>query len=133
MAKETRPQDKVRRWVEGVMSQAADEDIAATTLAVLWNGGSLGEGLTPGRPSASGPLATLVRVPFAELGSADPDLDASFAAHGTVGKLSDYLWERVRPTPAEIGHIADFCLAAVTARPARPGDRDLGTGSGSPP
>jgi AcrR family transcriptional regulator len=119
MAKEVTPQDKVRRWVEGVLSQAADEDIAATTLAVLWNGGSLGEGPTAGRPSASGPLATLLREPFGELGSADPDLDASLAAHGAVGKLSDYLWERVRPTRAEIDHVADFCLAAVTARPAR--------------
>jgi hypothetical protein len=66
-------------------------------------------------------------------GCADPDLDASLAAHGTVGKLSDYLWERVRPTPADIGHVADFCLAAVTAQQARPGDRDLGTGSGPAP
>lgn len=112
MAKEPTPQGKVRRWVEGVLSQAADEDIASTTLAVLWHAGSLGEG---GRRSASGPLATLLRAPFAELGSADPDLDASLAAHGVVGKLSDYLWERVGPTPAEIDHVADFCLAALTA------------------
>jgi AcrR family transcriptional regulator len=124
MAKETTPQDKVRRWVEGVLSQAADEDIAATTLAVLWNSGSLGEGLTPGRPSASGPLATLLREPFAELGSADPDLDAALVAHGTVGKLSDDLWEGARPTRAEIEHVADFYLAAVTAPRARLGDHD---------
>jgi AcrR family transcriptional regulator len=117
LAKEATPEGKVRRWVAGVLSQAADEDIASTTLAVLWNGGSLGEGFTPGRPSAAGPLATLLRGPFAELGSGDPDLDASLAAHAVVGRLADYLWERARPTPAEIAHIADFCLAAATARP----------------
>lgn len=115
MAKETTPQDKVRRWVEGVLSQAAHEDIAATTLAVLWNGGSLGHGLTSGRPSASGPLATLLREPFAELGSTDPDLDSCLVAHGTIGKLSDHLWERVRPTRAEIDHVAEFYLAAFVA------------------
>ena len=124
MAKEATPQGKVRRWVEGVLLQAADEDIAATTLAVLWNAGSLGEGLASGPSSASGPLATLLREPIAALGSGDPHLDASLAAHGTIGKLSDYLWARVRPTRAEIDHVTAFCLAAVTARQDRSRDRD---------
>jgi AcrR family transcriptional regulator len=114
MAKETTAQAQVRRWVEGVLSQAADEDVAATTLAVLWNSSSLGGGLASGRPSAAGPLATLLRQPFAELGSTDPDLDAELAAHGTVGKLSDHLWARTRPTPAEIDHVADLWLAVIT-------------------
>jgi AcrR family transcriptional regulator len=115
MAKEATPQGKIRRWVEGVLAQAADEDIASTTLAVLWNGGSVGEGLPSGRPSASRPLATLLREPFAELGSADPDLDASLVAHAVVGKLSDDLWARARPSRAEIDHVADLCLAVATA------------------
>lgn len=114
MAKDPAPEGKVRRWVEGVLSQAADDDIASTTLAVMWNGGRLGEGLDSGPPSASGPLATLLREPFAELGSADPDLDASLAAHATVGKLSDYLWRRVRPARGDIDHITAFCLRTVT-------------------
>ena len=49
----------------------------------------------------AGPLATLLREPFAELGSADPDLDASLAAHAVVGTLSDYLWDRARPSAAD--------------------------------
>src|SRR5262245_9933414 len=81
MAKEKTPEAKVRRWVEGVLAQAADEEIAATTLAVLWNGSSVGEGL----PSASRPLGALLREPFAELGSPNPDLDADFVAHAVVG------------------------------------------------
>lgn len=113
MAKEPTPQGKVRRWVEGVLSQAADEDIAGTTLAVLWNGGSVGEGLPSGRPSASRPLASLLREPFAELGSATPDLDASLAAHAVVGQLSEYLWDRARPGRAEIDHVVDVCLAVA--------------------
>jgi len=118
MAKEATPQDKVRRWVEGVLAQAADEEIAATTLAVLWNGGSVGEGLPTGRPSASQPLATLLREPFAELGSTDPELDASLAAHAVVGRLSDDLWSRARPSREAIDHVADVCLAIATARTA---------------
>jgi AcrR family transcriptional regulator len=116
MAKESTPEGRVRRWVEGVLSQAADEDIASTTLAVLWNGSSLGEGFTAAPPSATGPLATLLVEPFAELGSGDAELDASLAAHAAVGKLSDFLWARVHPTPADVEHLTEFCLRAVTPR-----------------
>jgi AcrR family transcriptional regulator len=115
MAKEGTHEGKVRRWVEGVLAQAADQDIAATTLAVLWNGSSVGEGLTATRPSATGPLALLLREPFAALGSASPDLDASLAAHAVVGQLSDYLWDRVRPSRTEIAHVVDVCIAMATA------------------
>ena len=111
MSKEATPEGKVRRWVEGALSQAADDDIAATTLAVLWNAGSVAD---QSGPSASAPLATLLREPFAALGSADPDLDASRAAHAIIGKLSDHLWQRTRPSRAETEHIVAFYLAAVT-------------------
>jgi AcrR family transcriptional regulator len=116
MAKEPTPQGQVRRWVEGVLSQA-DEEIAATTLAVLWNAGSVGEGLASGRHFASAPVAAFLREPLAALGSDAPDFDASLAAHATLGKLSDYLWQRAQPTRAEIARITEFCLAAVTPRP----------------
>ena len=35
-----------------------------------------------------------------------------------LGKLSDHLWNRSRPTRAEIDRIVDFCLAAVSANGA---------------
>ncbi len=113
MAQGPTPQAKVRRWVEGVLSQAADDEIASTTLAVIWNAGSLGGDLSAGPPYATGPLATLLREPFADLGSSDPDLAASLTAHATVGKLADWLWQEVRPSPEDIRHVVEFCLAAV--------------------
>jgi AcrR family transcriptional regulator len=112
MAKESSPAGKVRRWVEGVLSQTRDE-IAATTLAVLWNAGSIGESLASGRHGASVPLAALLHEPFARLGSPDPAMDASLAAHATLGKMSDYLWQHTTPTPAELEHITAFCLRAI--------------------
>jgi AcrR family transcriptional regulator len=115
MAKEPSPRGQVRRWVEGVLSQA-DEEIAATTLAVLWNAGSVGEGLASGRHFASAPVAALLQEPLAALGSDAPDFDASLAAHATLGKLSDYLWQRTQPTRAEIARITEFCLVSVTPR-----------------
>ncbi|MEU6140479.1 TetR/AcrR family transcriptional regulator [Streptomyces sp. NPDC047081] len=114
MAKEPTPEGKVRRWVEGVLAQAMDEDTAATTLAVMWNAQSVGEGFLAGQPTIAGLLADLLRAPYAELGSADAELDASLAAHATVGKLADHLWRRVPPTGADVDHVTRFCLRTVT-------------------
>jgi AcrR family transcriptional regulator len=114
MATEPTPEGKVRTWVEGILSQAADEEVASTTLAVLWNAGSLGVGTASGPPSPSAPLADLVREPFEELGSNDPELDASLAAHAVVGAMSDHLWRRARPSAADTDHIVAFCLAVAT-------------------
>jgi AcrR family transcriptional regulator len=118
MAKVPTAEAQVRRWVEGVLSQAVGE-IAATTLAVLWNGASVGEGAASGRHYASAPLAALLQGPFAELGSADPALDAALAAHATLGRLSDHLWQRTEATPAEVDAVAGFCLRAGSG-PGRP-------------
>jgi len=115
LAKEATPEGQVRRWVRGVLAQA-DGDIAATTLAVLWNGGSVGGGLAAGRHFASAPLASLLHEPFAALGSEAPELDAALAAHATLGMLSDCLWQGAAPTPSEVTRVADFCLAAVQRR-----------------
>ncbi|MGZ4705048.1 MAG: TetR/AcrR family transcriptional regulator, partial [Acidimicrobiales bacterium] len=96
-----------------------DEDAAATTLAVLWNAGSLAD--QPDGPSTTAPLALLLREPFARLGSLDPELDASFVAHAVVGELSDFLWQGARPSRAQTEHLVAFCLRAVTAGEPNPG------------
>ena len=114
MAKEPSPEAQVRRWVEGVLSQT-DDDIADTTLAVLYNSAGAGEGAS-GRHFASGPLATLLHEPLAALGSDNPVLDASFVAHAVLGTLTDHLWQRTRPTPEEVDRIVELCLSAARAR-----------------
>ncbi|MFB9320556.1 TetR/AcrR family transcriptional regulator [Cryptosporangium minutisporangium] len=113
MAKETDPAAQVRRWIEGVMTQA-NEDVAATTLAVLWNGGTAGKGLASGRHFASGPLGTLLHEPFAALGSTQPEFDAALASHAIFGRLSDYLWQQIQPTSSDIDRMTTFCLRAIT-------------------
>jgi AcrR family transcriptional regulator len=112
LAKETSPEAKVRRWVEGVLSQAVG-DVAATTLAVMWNGGSAGA--AAGRHFASAPVATLLYEPLAALGSSAPQLDSMLAAHATLGLLSDFLWDGAEPTRAEIDRVTAFCLGALPA------------------
>jgi AcrR family transcriptional regulator len=123
MAKEHDASGQVRRWVEGVLAQA-DDDSASTTLAVLWNGASVGGGPASGRHFASAPLAELLHGPFATLGSRAPALDATLAAHATLGRLSDHLWQQTCPDRDEAAHIVAFCLAAVDDR--RVGGRRAG-------
>jgi AcrR family transcriptional regulator len=112
MAKEASAEDRVRRWVEGVLAQAAGEG-AATTLAVLWNAGTLGQAVGSPPLSPSAPLASLLVEPFIELGSHRPELDATLVAHAMVGRLTDHLWQRSRPDPAELEHLVAFSVATA--------------------
>jgi AcrR family transcriptional regulator len=114
MAKARGPEQQVRRWIEGVLAQS-DDDIAATTRAVLWNGGSAGPE-SSGRHFASASVGALLRGPLAELGSTDPELDASLVAHAVFGLLTDALWQESQPSRAEIDHLVAFALAAVSRR-----------------
>ena len=99
MGKEPEPAGKVRRWVEGVLSQTQPE-IAETTLAVLWNGGSVGESAPVTATAPPSRWAPSSMEPFRELGSKDPALDADLAAHAVVGKMSDYLWQHADADPS---------------------------------
>ena len=99
-----------------MLAQAADEEIAATTLAVLWNGGSV-ERDAGGRAAIDRERAArhaCSREPFAALGSPEPDLDASMAAHAVVGRLSDHLWQGTKPAAGEVDRVVAFCVAAVS-------------------
>ena len=113
MAKEVTPEAKVRCWVEGVLSQAEGE-VAATTLAVLWNGDSVTQDRTAVRNAASIAPGMLLREPFASLGSARPELDATLVTHAVFGCLSDHLWQGTHADQDEVDHVVDFCLAAVS-------------------
>ena len=112
MAKETEPQGQIRRWVEGVLTQARGE-VAATTRAVMWNAPTAGSDAPYGRHFASDALAKLLVAPFTELGSGAAELAAGLAAHGVLGRLADHVWAETEPTDAEREQIAAFCLAAA--------------------
>ncbi|MFC1402414.1 MULTISPECIES: TetR/AcrR family transcriptional regulator [Streptacidiphilus] len=111
MGKETTPAGRVRRWVEAVFCQTR-EDMAAATRALLWNGSNLGDGPASARYAHVAPLAALLHGPYAELGSADPEMDASLTTHAVLGKISDYVFRHVVPTRAELDRIVGFTLRA---------------------
>ncbi|MDA8046912.1 MAG: TetR/AcrR family transcriptional regulator [Actinomycetota bacterium] len=106
MGKEVEPAGQIRRWMEGVLSQA-EGDIAATTLAVLWNGSGVAAG---SRPDAASAVGALLVEPLRRLGSAHPRLDASLVAHAALGKMSEYLATGGGPAPGEVEHMVELFL-----------------------
>lgn len=122
MAKESTPEGQVRRWVKGVMSQA-DDDIAATTLAVMYNA----SGPLAGVPAASiDPVARPLVAPLAALGSNAPELDAALLVPAMFGRLRVHLFSGTRPDPSEIDHLVGVCLGV-----ARAGAAGVDTGPGA--
>jgi len=116
MAKQRTPAGKVRRWVEGIMSQTAP-DLAETTLAVLFNSGVVDPALSSGRYPASAPLAALLHEPLAAVGSSQPELDGLLFAHAVIGRLSDHLRMRTQPSRAELDHLVELLLRAADESP----------------
>jgi hypothetical protein len=95
--------------VEGVLSQTKRE-IAAPTLAVLWNGGSVGAS----RPhDVNTVLASLLHEPFGALGCTDTELFASLVSHATLGKVAEYLWAEQTPTRSDVAQIVAFSVAVA--------------------
>jgi AcrR family transcriptional regulator len=111
MGKERTPVGKVRRWVEGVMTQTGG-DIAATTLAVLSNGGGGGAATAGGRHRASVPLAELLEEPFGAIGGEDAGLAASLVTHAMLGRVSDHLSAGTQPDTAELRRLVRFARMA---------------------
>ena len=100
MSKDPTPEGQVRRWVEGVLGQA-DEDVAATTLAVLWNGSSVG-GPPPGAASSVPPVAPCCSMRLLRSAATHLRWTPNSPGTPTFGMLSDCLWQKMQPTRAEV-------------------------------
>jgi AcrR family transcriptional regulator len=114
MAKESTPAEQIRRWVEGILTQASG-DVATTTRTVLWNGSGASTQHPPGRHPSSGALAPLLHQPLTDLGSSRPQLHARLVAHAALGALSDHLWRDTALSDEEREAVVAFCLAAAHA------------------
>ena len=108
------PEDAIRRWIKAVLSQAANSAVAEQTRAVVWNVRQLPR--APGGEPMRPPVSELLVDPLSQLGSPDPERDAAAIADVAFGRLEYHLWGP-RPTAEDIGHVIEFCLAAVR-RPA---------------
>jgi AcrR family transcriptional regulator len=113
IGKDDSPEDQIRRWVEGIMSQAANSEVAHSTRAVLWNRGHLGDHNRESNVLSNEVFAELLVEPLARFGSRDPRRDASVICHAAMGRMNEFLWRPLRPQPADTAHLVRFCLAAV--------------------
>ena len=91
----------------------ADKDIAATTLAVLWNASALGGGPAAGATSPARRSPPSCTSRSRRWAAARPNSMPALAAHATLGMLSDCLWQQVQPTRAEVERVTSFCLGGV--------------------
>lgn len=114
MAKESDPEQKVRRWLDGMISQVA-ESHAASTVAVLANSSNFNTALPTGNHAAKTPLAKLLYEPFAAMGNRNPELIADLVTHAVLGRVSGHLWARTRPTDDEVSELLRFCISAARA------------------
>lgn len=113
MDKHDDPAERIRTWIEGVLSQAADPTIASTTLAVVWNAGALHGDDDGARSLTTGPLVEPLRRAVADAGCPAPERHAALVAHAVMGTMTDWLWQRSRPGPADVEEVVTFCLGAV--------------------
>jgi AcrR family transcriptional regulator len=110
MAKARNPEGMIRRWIEAVLSQAANPRVSKQTRAVVWNLRQLprDQSSEPMRP----PVFELLVDPLRQLGSPAPERDAAAIGDVTFGRLDHHLWGP-KATSEDIDHVVGFCLAAV--------------------
>jgi AcrR family transcriptional regulator len=110
MVRVEEPEKKIRCWVEGILSQASNDEIASTTLAVLSNAGTIGHPFLLEARTLIQPLAGLLIDPLTELGDDRADFDASFLTHGVVGLMTDFLQRGEKPGSGEVDRLVRHCL-----------------------
>lgn len=111
MAKESRPQDKVARWIEGTLAQVADPHLISMSRAAA------GQMSPTNWPSTDQemmrPLRELLTEPVAALGSTDVDRDVEAVFCCTAAAMRRYVGSADRPEPGDIAHLVGFCLRGL--------------------
>lgn len=107
------PREQVRRWIRGVLAQAADPEVAAPTRAVAWNRASLDAAADSDARGAEPMIWALLEVPFAEASVEDPSASAYLVGRLVFAVLNDVLWANDVPSLPELDFVAEFVLARV--------------------
>jgi AcrR family transcriptional regulator len=112
MDKESRPRDKVARWIEGTLAQVADPHLISMSRAVA---GQMSAGTNWRAPDQEmmRPLRDLLVEPIAALGSGDVDRDVEAVFSCTVATMRRYVGSAERPHAADIAHVVRFCLSGL--------------------
>jgi len=113
MAGEPTGTRKVRRWIEGMMAQAVDPGAAAATRAVHLNARRVDDGAGDQGFRAEADLRALLQIALRGANSGDPARDAYVIFQAVASCMTDFLVREVEPTPADVEHLASFCVAGI--------------------
>jgi AcrR family transcriptional regulator len=119
MAKERSPSSQVRRWIEGILAQAADLQAAEGTRPFARNRLYLASQFPDEVHRADEELRALVRPALShgkatgEWPAVHPDRDSHALYQLVMGTMQAWLLAESRPTAADITHIVQFALAGL--------------------
>ena len=112
MAKESRPEDRVARWIEGTLAQVAQPDLIRKSRAAAGQM-SAGTNWRTVDQEMMWPLRDLLTEPVAALGSSDVERDVEAVFCCTAATLRRYMGSGDRPGPEDIAHVVRFCLLGL--------------------
>lgn len=112
MAKESRPRDKVMRWIEGTLAQVADPHLISMTRAAAGQM-SAGTSWRAADQEMMRPLRALLVEPVAALGSTDVERDVEAVFSCTAATMRRYVGSAQQPGADDIAHLARFCLRGL--------------------
>ena len=112
MAKESKPQGKVARWIEGTLAQVADQDLISMSRAAAGQM-SAGNNWRAADQEMMRPLRDLLVEPIAALGSTDVERDVEAVFSCTAATMRRYVGSAGRPGPDDIAHVVQFCLRGL--------------------
>jgi AcrR family transcriptional regulator len=107
MAKESRPRDKIARWIEGTLAQVAEPHLISKSRAAA---GQMSADWRAVDQDMMRPLRDLLAEPVAALGSNDIERDVEAVFCCTAATMRRYVGSAVRPGPDDIAHVVRFCL-----------------------
>ena len=109
MVKESLPQEKIARWIEGTLAQVAEPDLVRKSRAAAGQM-SAGTNWRTVDQEMMWPLRDLLTEPVAALGSSDVERDVEAVFCCTAATLRRYMGSADRPGPDDIAHVVRFCL-----------------------
>jgi AcrR family transcriptional regulator len=110
MGKQADPAERVRAGALAVLAQAVDQEVAATTRAVLRH---VSRTQARGFLGVERELADLLVDPLTELGSPDPQADALVTACSLFGCMEHFLWSAAQPTDDQVESVVSWVLRAA--------------------
>ena len=112
MDKESMPQHKVARWIEGTLAQVADPHLISMSRAAAGQMSATTNRRVADREMMR-PLRDLLIEPIAALDSTDVDRDVEAVYCCTAAAMRRYVGSSDRPGPDDIAHLVRFCLRGL--------------------